>query len=212
MPSPPWKAWKVVFPLPNKRDEDYVDTKGFTTSEFLFKICHTFPRWQPVETPFVFDDMADLTAKKRELMSVYSDADRAGLHQPDRYAIRELASWWVNHKTKKVDRELKDDEADVQLGLYCAILHAAKKAIRDSVNQGELMRLMKLEQAEEHERNLDKSLQENEDVKKFGLHGVRAVDINNMLRDKPTRDKKEDVRADTTEGQVTTEEEVKPTS
>ncbi|KAF1842877.1 uncharacterized protein K460DRAFT_407258 [Cucurbitaria berberidis CBS 394.84] len=195
-PPPPFRVWKVIFPLPNERDEDHVDWIGWTTSELLFKVCGTFRRWQPIEPPDVFDDWADFHAKKKQLFLELDPETRTKLNQPysSQFHTRELSSWWVNHKTKKVDRKLEDPESDVQLGLYCAILHTSKKLVRDFVNQGELEHITNPVAAEQHERELDEALKNNEELKKLGVYGVGVVDINNFLRGKPTRDKVQDVK------------------
>ncbi|KAJ4362051.1 hypothetical protein N0V83_010993 [Neocucurbitaria cava] len=186
MPPPPWEAWKVSYALPDQLEE-YTNETGYTTNAFLFEVCHHFEGWDPKNWECKFNTEEEMIEmKKRAIFRM--PGMRAACGHPDSYLIQELASWWVNSKTGEVYHELQgDEETDIQLGLYCSILHNAKKILKDSLNQGKLRSLISLEKARQHEEDLNKSLQEIDFLREKGPHGLRAVDINNMLRARPKK-------------------------
>lgn len=88
---------------------------GWTTDLFYYQLCEAFG-WAEDKVKYSFENLNELYVKKRELVTKVDPTWRKNAAV---YETAELASWWYDPSTHKIDREGQLPGSSIQLGRKC---------------------------------------------------------------------------------------------
>ncbi|KAF1842875.1 uncharacterized protein K460DRAFT_407256 [Cucurbitaria berberidis CBS 394.84] len=172
-PRPQLGIWTIKYRAFKQTSRIWVNKRGHTTCEWYYGLM-TDLGYTGAGLLEKFDDDDAFYAEKKELVMARPLEHRLMLAE---HGINELATWWYDPKTHTVDRFGEKPGSVIQLGLFIHLLRTLTTKTHTFLQEG---RFMTLKEAEEHERRLNKTLQDDPELKELKL---TAEMINDLLKE-----------------------------